>query len=92
MGARIFRPAKSAMTSGRRNTQQWVLEFDPNDRRGQDPVMGWTSSSDTRRQVRLKFDSEEDAKAYASRHGLSVRVERVRQRRLHLKAYADNFK
>lgn len=92
MTARIYRPAKSAMTSGRGNSRHWVLEFDPADRRQLDPVMGWTSSSDTRRQLRLRFDTQDEAVAYAQRHKLAYRLEPERPRRRHLKAYADNFK
>jgi ETC complex I subunit-like protein len=93
MQARIFKPAKNAMQSGRAGTQQkWVLEFAPSSRREADPLMGWTSSDDTRRQLRLNFDTREEAIAYAEREGIPYVVEEPAARRVQPKAYADNFR
>jgi hypothetical protein len=61
MRARIFKPAKSAMSSGTAKTKEWVLEFVPASARSVDPLMGWTSSSDMNSQVRLRFDTLEAA-------------------------------
>jgi hypothetical protein len=92
MQARIFKPAKTAMQSGRANTEKWVLEFAPADRREADPLMGWTSSDDTRRQLRLRFDTREEAVAFAEREGIPYFVEAPHERKLQPKAYADNFR
>src|SRR5688572_31500026 len=93
MQARIFKPAKTAMQSGRAGTQQkWVLEFAPSSRRELDPLMGWTSSDDTRRQLRLSFETREEAVAYAEREGISYVVAEPQARKLTPKAYADNFR
>jgi NADH dehydrogenase len=70
MTARIFRPARSAMTSGELNTKQWVLEFEPEAPRRVDPLMGWTSSADMHQQVRLRFDTKDEAIDYAEREGI----------------------
>ncbi len=92
MEARIYRPAKSAMQSGRANTRSWVLEFvNPSARRRIDPLMGWTSIDDTSGQVRLTFDTREQAIAYAEREGLNFIVEEPRERRRLIKSYAENF-
>src|SRR5215469_13738518 len=61
MRARIFEPAKSAMQSGRATTKRWLLEFEPEKPLEIDPLMGWTSSSDMRQQVRLEFDTSDEA-------------------------------
>ena len=90
--ARIYRPAKNAMQSGVANTKHWMLAFVPTDRRQIDPLMGWTGSSDTRRQVRLWFDTEEAAVAYAERHGLLYEVEKPQAPKIKPKSYADNFR
>jgi hypothetical protein len=66
MRARIFKPAKSAMSSGTAKTREWVLEFVPASARSVDPLMGWTSSSDMNSQVRLRFDTLEAAREYAA--------------------------
>lgn len=92
MRARIYQPPKNAMQSGRAQTQEWVLEFEPSARRQADPLMGWIGSADTQTQVTLKFPSREDAVAYADRQGISYQVELAQVRRVVPKAYADNFR
>lgn len=91
MLARIYRPAKTAMQSGKAKTQDWVLEFEPASARRPDPLMGWSSSSDMNAQVRLSFDTRDEAVAYAERHGIPFRLHEPRRPPLILKAYADNF-
>ncbi|MCC7266884.1 MAG: ETC complex I subunit [Caulobacteraceae bacterium] len=91
MLARIFRPAKNAMQSGKAGTQAWVLEFEPASARRSDPLMGWTVTTDTRGQVRLSFDSRDEAVAYAQANGIAFQVlPEPRQQKI-IKAYADNF-
>jgi hypothetical protein len=93
MVARIYQPAKSAMQSGRAGRASvWVLEFAPQSRREADPLMGWTSGSDTRRQVKLSFASKDEAVAYATREGVPFEIETPMDRRTATKAYADNFR
>ena len=88
----IHQPAKSAMQSGLANTRDWVLEFAASSPREIEPLMGWTSSADTRRQVTLHFVSKEDAIAYAERRGIAYSVEEPKERRIRPKSYADNFR
>lgn len=90
--ARIYRPAKNAMQSGRARTRLWVLEFEPSAARKVEPLMGWTSSPDTRTQLNLRFESKEAAIAYAERNGIDYQVSEPKSPRPLLKAYADNFK
>jgi hypothetical protein len=92
MVARIYKPAKTAMQSGQARTKDWVLEMEPAAAREIDPLMGWTSSSDTTAQVRLSFDMREEAIAYAERNGLPYTVDEPDTRKPVRKAYADNFK
>jgi hypothetical protein len=87
----IFRPSKTAMQSGHRNTQQWVLEFDAGSEKFVEPLMGWTGSTDTTSQLRLNFDSREAAVAFAERHGLKYRIKEPKSRRIRPKSYAENF-
>ena len=74
MTARIFRPAPNAMQSGRGKSKEWVLVFEPATPREIEPLMGYTSSSDTRTQIRLTFDTLEEATAYAERNGIPYQV------------------
>lgn len=93
MRARIYQPSKTAMSSGTAKTRQWILEFAPESAREIDPLMGWTSSSDTQSQVRLKFDTLDAAKAYAKDHGIDAIVMTPQKRRPNLRprGYAENF-
>jgi len=91
MSARIFSPAKTAMQSGKASSRGWRLEFEPASARTIDPLMGWTSSTDMNGQVRLSFDSAEEAVAYAERHGIPFRLHEPQEAPVILKAYADNF-
>lgn len=92
MKVRISQPARNAMQSGKGNTRQWVLEFAGSVRRGTDPLMGWTTSSNTNQQVVLRFDTKDEAIAYAQREGYAYEVEEPAPKRLQIKAYSDNFR
>jgi hypothetical protein len=91
MLARIYQPAKSAMQSGKATTRDWVLEFEPASARVPDPLMGWTSSTDMNGQVRLVFETSEEAVAYAQRHGIAFQLIANKAPKPIIKAYADNF-
>ena len=54
--ARIFMPPRNAMQSGRGRTKLWRLEFDQDKAREIEPLMGWTSSGETRQQVKARGD------------------------------------
>ena len=92
MAARIYKPAKTAMQSGTAKTKDWVLDYEPEQPRQIEPLMGWTSSGDMRQQVRLQFDTEQEAMAYAERHGIPYQLSEPKPpaaRRVI--SYADNF-
>ncbi|HWU80206.1 MAG TPA: ETC complex I subunit [Caulobacter sp.] len=91
MLARIYRPAKNAMQSGKAKTKDWVLEFEPASARKSDPLMGWTQSSDMNGQVRLTFETRDEAVAYAQRHQIAFQLFEAKTPKRILKAYADNF-
>jgi NADH dehydrogenase len=93
MRARIFRPAKTAMSSGTAKTKSWVLEHVAESAREVDPLMGWTSSTDTQAQVRLEFDTKDAALAYAAEHGIDAAVQDPKPRKMNIRAggYAENF-
>ena len=93
MRARIYQPARTAMSSGQAKTKHWVLEFAPSSAREVDPLMGWTSSSDTQAQVRLSFDSKDAALDYAREHGLDAVVSEPKKRKPNIRprGYGENF-
>ena len=90
MRVRIYKPAKTAMQSGERNTKEWVLEAEPAPKE-LDPLMGWTGSRNTMEQVKLHFLTLEEAKAHAEKNGWRYTVELPNARHVRPKAYADNF-
>ena len=92
MPAKIYRPAKTAMQSGKAKTGKWILEFDPEARRTIDPLMGYTSSGDMKSQVRLKFDNAEAAVAYAEKNGIAYRIIEPKEARRRQISYAENFR
>jgi ETC complex I subunit conserved region len=92
MPVRIYRPARNAMQSGKGKSGNWILEFEAEADRQTDPLMGWTSSADTRQQLRLTFDTREEAVAYAEREGLAYTVAPEPPVRGSKKSYSDNFK
>ncbi|MGO4174424.1 ETC complex I subunit [Bosea sp. TAF32] len=92
MTARIYRPARTAMQSGTAKTERWLLEYEPERPREIEPLMGWTSSSDMKSQLKLWFDSEAEAVAYATRNGIPFRVEKPNEAKRRAVSYSDNFK
>ncbi len=92
MSARIFSPAKTAMQSGKAKTGMWVLEFDRDTPRRVEPLMGYTSSSDMKTQVRLRFETRDAAVAYAERHGIAYRIDEPNRPERRRQAYSDNFR
>ena len=80
------------MQSGMARTKQWLFVFEQDKPREIEPLMGWTSSGDTRQQLRLWFDTKEEAIAYAEREGIAYHVIAAPERKLKLQAYADNFR
>ncbi|CDZ41608.1 ETC complex I subunit conserved region [Neorhizobium galegae bv. officinalis] len=92
MAAKIYRPAKTAMQSGKAKTHLWVLEFDQEQPRRIDPILGYTSSGDMKQQVRLTFESQEQAEAYARREGIEYRVIQPKDPNRQIVSYTDNFR
>tara|TARA_B100000029_G_scaffold257844_1_gene254577 strand:- start:275 stop:556 length:282 start_codon:yes stop_codon:yes gene_type:complete len=87
---KIYKPTKTAMQSGTRNTKKWVLEFDTLNK-SVDPLMGWESSRDTMSEIKLEFDSKEQAVDYAKRNNYDYYVIESQERKIIKKSYSDNF-
>ena len=91
MLAKIYRPAKNAMQSGKAATKKWRLEFEAAAAPRTEALMGWTSSADPNGQVRIDFDTKEQAIAFAQAHAIPHQViERPDMKRIP-RAYGDNF-
>ena len=88
--ARIHKPSKTAMQSGKKNTKNWYIEFDTLNT-SVNPLMGWESSRDTMSEVKLRFSSKERAIAYAKKNNFDYYVVEPQKRKLIIKSYANNF-
>ena len=88
--AKIHKPTRTAMQSGKRNTKKWLLEFDTLDT-GVDPLMGWESSKDTMSEVKLEFSTKDQAINYAKKNNLDFYIIEPQKRKIIKKSYSDNF-
>ena len=88
--AKIYKPTQTAMQSGKRNTKNWLLEFDTLNT-GVSPLMGWESSKDTMSEVRLKFFTKEQAVNYAKKNNIEYYLVEPQERKIIKKSYTDNF-
>ncbi|MGH6716635.1 MAG: ETC complex I subunit [Bradyrhizobium sp.] len=91
MTARIFKPAKNAMQSGKATSKEWRLDYEPEQPRAIEPLMGWTSSGDMKQQITLRFETREEAVAYCERKGITYQVIEPQDPVRRVVAYADNF-
>ena len=93
MRARIYMRPKPATQSGRATAGEWMLDWQTPHREVNDALMGWWGSGNTQGQVTLRFDTREQAIAYADKHGIEYQVEQPpAPKPLKPKAYADNFR
>ena len=92
MRAKIFKPSKTAMQSGRANTKLWSLVLSDDSKTSRDGLMGWHGGTSTVNQVKLNFSTKEDAIDYAEKNNLDYEVLESSERKVISKSYADNFK
>ena len=88
--AKIYKPSKTAMQSGKGNTKNWLLEFDTINT-GINPLMGWESSRDTMSEIKLEFSSKDQAINYAKKNNIDFHIIEPQKRKIIKKSYADNF-
>ena len=88
--AKIYKPSKTAMQSGTKKFDKWVIEF-ITEKPGINPLMGWESSTDTYSELLLEFKSKELAIEYAKKNKIDFEIIEPQKRKLSKKSYADNF-
>ena len=88
--AKIYKPSKSAMQSGNKNSNRWLLEFLTNDT-GVNPLMGWESSTDTLSEIKLEFSDKNLAIDYAKKNKINYEIIEPKERKVVKKSYSDNF-
>ena len=90
MKVKIYKPSKTAMQSGNRNTKKWLLEYDTKNK-SISPLMGWETSKDTMSEVKLEFTTKEQAINYAKKNNINYYLIEPQKRKLIKKSYSDNF-
>ena len=88
--AKIYKPARTAMQSGKRNTKNWFLQFDTLNT-GINPLMGWETSKDTMSEVKLQFSTKEQAINYAKKNNIIYYIVEPKEHKIIKKSYSDNF-
>ena len=88
--AKIYKPSKTAMQSGVKKFDKWVLEF-ITEKPGINPLMGWESSTDTSSEIKLEFSSKELAIEYAKKNKINYELIDSKIRKVIKKSYAENF-
>tara|TARA_B100000945_G_scaffold78763_1_gene60845 strand:- start:155 stop:436 length:282 start_codon:yes stop_codon:yes gene_type:complete len=88
--AKIYKPSKTAMQSGNKKFNKWILEF-ITDNPGINPLMGWESSSDTYSELTLQFDNKDLAIKYAKKNKIDFEIAEPNIKKINKKSYADNF-
>ena len=90
MLAKIYQPSPSAMTSGRAK-RHWVLEFTGKSAGVIDPLTGTKRSTDVRSQLELKFDTLDEAVAYAIANEIPHQVVQSQKMKRIPRSYSENF-
>ncbi len=88
--AKIYKPSKTAMQSGIKKFDKWVIEFITKDS-SVNPLMGWESSEDTYSELNLEFSTKEQAIVYAKKNKIDYELVEEKNRKIVKKSYADNF-
>ena len=88
--AKIYKPSKTAMQSGTKKFDKWIIEF-ITEKNGINPLMGWESSSDTYSELNLEFKTKELAIEYAKKNKINYELIEPKSRKINKKSYADNF-
>ncbi|MCB9978936.1 MAG: ETC complex I subunit [Rhodospirillales bacterium] len=92
MKVTVSKPSKTAMQSGAARTRGWFLEGEPDVPDSIDPLMGWSSSGGTARQIRMRFETLEEALHFAGEKGWACTVLPPQEKRVRPRSYADNFR
>lgn len=91
MTIKIYKPTKTSMQSGLGNTKKWLAEYISDSDNIKDNLMGWTSSVDTKSQIKIFFDTRDKAIEWAKHNNYQYFVEEPMIRKLKIKSYSSNF-
>jgi hypothetical protein len=92
MKARIFKPTRTAMQSGKARTHKWVIEYEHEKAKEIEPIMGWTSTNETSNEVKIHFTTKEAAIKFAKDNNIDYEIIEPEIKKITIQSYADNFK
>ena len=91
MTIKIYKPSKSSMQSGLGNTKQWLAEYIDEKDKIKDTLMGWNSSLDTKEQIKMFFETKDQAISWAKNNNEQFIVIEPKERKIKPKNYSSNF-
>ncbi len=91
MTIKIYKPSKTAMQSGKAKTKLWLAEYISDVDETNDSLMGWNSSKDTQTQIKIFFDTKEQAIKWAKKNNYQFFIEEPKIKKINPKSYASNF-
>ena len=91
MTIKIYKPSKTAMQSAIGKTKKWLAEYISDEETVKDHLMGWNSSADTKTQIKVFFDTKEQAIVWAKNNDYHYFVEESKIKKVTIKSYASNF-
>ena len=91
MTIKIYKPSKSSMQSGLGKTKKWIAEYISEEETLKDNLMGWNSSLDTKSQIKIFFDTKEQAIDWAKNNDYQFFLDEPKQKKIKIKSYASNF-
>ena len=92
MTIKIYKPSKTAMQSGIGKTKKWLAEYISDEETVKDHLMGWNSSADTKTQIKVFFETKEQAIAWAKKNNYQFYIEEPKVKKIKPKSYSSNFR
>ena len=91
MTIKIYKQTKTSMQSGLGKTKLWLAEYISDSDNVKESLMGWNSSLDSKTQIRVFFETKEQAINWAKKNNYQYFVYEPQLRKLKPKNYASNF-
>ena len=91
MTIKIYIPSKTSIQSGKGKTKKWLAEYISDVDTQKDTLMGWNSSLDTQSQIKLFFETKEQAINWAKKNKYQFYVVEPKLKKIIPKSYSSNF-
>jgi hypothetical protein len=91
MKVKIYQPSKTVTQSGKKDKPWMLVPIIEDNHLSIDDLTGWTSSNNTLSQLKLKFQTPEEAEIYVQSQGWDYQIVQPKISLVIKKSYADNF-